>query len=136
MMEERRVRLCMSQTNLNFSIPFWSHQIYFMLASIRGSSSLLITFSTFLISSRPPLSACPSPYRSYATEFWIHTENVEVKATLIQDPFKKYKPVLPDIRHLHRPLSTCMRANQYGARMGAELSWPHHARWAGDVCRD
>ncbi|EDR16019.1 mitochondrial 54S ribosomal protein RML2 [Laccaria bicolor S238N-H82] len=78
-----------------------------MLASIRGSSSsLLRTFSTFLIPSKPPLSACSSHSRSYATEIWKHTKNVEVEAALArtQDLFKKYKPVSPGIRHLRRPL--------------------------------
>jgi ribosomal protein L2 len=78
-----------------------------MLASIRGSSSLLRTFSTSLISSRPPLSTCPSHSRSYATEIWKHTKNVEVEAALArsQELFKKYKPVSPGIRHLRRPLA-------------------------------
>ena len=129
----------MMEGRIGLVLVDWSHQVYFMLASIRGCSSLLRTFSTFLISSRPPLSACPSHSRSYATENWKHTKNVEVEAALArtQDLFKKYKPVSSGIRHLRRPLAPHLYEGRLirALTVARRNSWPHHGEVSGNSPR-
>ncbi|KAJ2924355.1 hypothetical protein H1R20_g12748, partial [Candolleomyces eurysporus] len=90
-----------------------------MLSSVRGSAGLLRSCVSSLskpsslsstVSRTPyaPLARQPLlPSRTYATEIWKNTTNVDIENALsrTENIFKTYKPITPGIRHLKRPLS-------------------------------
>ncbi|RXW14778.1 hypothetical protein EST38_g11080 [Candolleomyces aberdarensis] len=90
-----------------------------MLSSVRGSAGLLRSCvsslskpsslsSTVSRSTPTPLARQTlPPSRTYATEIWKNTTNVDIENALsrTENIFKTYKPITPGIRHLKRPLS-------------------------------
>ncbi|KAJ2927326.1 hypothetical protein H1R20_g9769, partial [Candolleomyces eurysporus] len=90
-----------------------------MLSSVRGSAGLLRSCVSSLSKpsslsstvSRTPYAPLARqtllPSRTYATEIWKNTTNVDIENALsrTENIFKTYKPITPGIRHLKRPLS-------------------------------